>query len=396
MEEKRKKMIRDITATEKMIRKTKQNKDATYDRFVALQSQITSRATLIETLNIELSSAEEGILRNQDVIVSLERDVSNMRSEYARTVRNAFRQKSISNPLLYILSAESLNQAFRRWLFLRKYDQRRHEAAAAIVATQTMLTRKVDLIKDTRLEKESLLLSMQSQELSLKVELVEKDKILQVLSKDEARLKVDLHKKQAEHEALNKAIENIISEQVRKRVEEARKKNAAPPPSPSKKPEKKPVFSPTNAEKNTNDVTADAVSLGFAKNRGRLPWPVESGFISRAFGRQKHPTLKNIEITNNGVDIRTEEHSVVHAVFEGRVAGTQFIPGHDYTVILQHGDYYTVYSNLAETNLSKGDNVRAQQNIGTVSYNPITGSSELHFELWHDKERINPSGWIKK
>jgi septal ring factor EnvC (AmiA/AmiB activator) len=351
---------------------------------------------LIETLNIELSSAEEGILRNQDVIVSLERDVSNMRSEYARTVRNAFRQKSISNPLLYILSAESLNQAFRRWLFLRKYDQRRHEAAAAIVATQTMLTRKVDLIKDTRLEKESLLLSMQSQELSLKVELVEKDKILQVLSKDEARLKVDLHKKQAEHEALNKAIENIISEQVRKRVEEARKKNAAPPPSPSKKPEKKPVFSPTNAEKNTNDVTADAVSLGFAKNRGRLPWPVESGFISRAFGRQKHPTLKNIEITNNGVDIRTEEHSVVHAVFEGRVAGTQFIPGHDYTVILQHGDYYTVYSNLAETNLSKGDNVRAQQNIGTVSYNPITGSSELHFELWHDKERINPSGWIKK
>jgi septal ring factor EnvC (AmiA/AmiB activator) len=149
LEEKRKKMIRDITATEKMIRKTKQNKDATYDRFVALQSQITSRATLIETLNIELSSAEEGILRNQDVIVSLERDVSNMRSEYARTVRNAFRQKSISNPLLYILSAESLNQAFRRWLFLRKYDQRRHEAAAAIVATQTMLTRKVDLIKDT-------------------------------------------------------------------------------------------------------------------------------------------------------------------------------------------------------------------------------------------------------
>ena len=394
LEDKRKKMIRDIATTEKMIRKTKQNKEATYDRFVALQNQIVSRGSLIETLNIELNTAEEGILRNQDVIASLERDIANMRTEYARTIRNAFRQKTISNPLLYILSAESLNQAFRRWLFLRKYDQRRHEEAAAIVATQEMLARKVDSLKDTRLEKESLLLSMQGQEESLKVELIEKDKILQVLSKDESRLKADLIKKQAEHEMLNRAIENIITEQVRKKAAEARKPKPLPS-SPVKKLEKQPENT-RSPEKNTAELATDEVSLGFAKNRGRLPWPVESGFIARAFGRQKHPTLKNIEITNNGVDIRTEEHAVVHAVFEGRVAGTQFIPGHDYTVILQHGDYYTVYSNLAETTLVKGDNVRAQQNIGTVSYNTITGSSELHFELWHDKERINPSGWIKK
>lgn len=142
LEDKRKKIIRDIAATEKMIQKTKQNKDATYDRFLALQSQIGSRESLIQTLQEELSAAEEGISRNQVVIASLSRDVATMREEYGRTVRNAFRQKTISNPLLYILSAESLNQAFRRWLFLRKYDQRRGEEAQAIAATQEMLARK--------------------------------------------------------------------------------------------------------------------------------------------------------------------------------------------------------------------------------------------------------------
>lgn len=409
LEDKRKKIIRDIAATEKMIQKTKANKDATYDRFLALQSQINSRESLIETLQDEVADAEQGIMRNQTVIESLNFDVEKMREEYGRTVRSAFRQKTISNPLLYILSAESLNQAFRRWLFLRKYDERRREQAKAIAATQEMLARKTQILQETRVEKENLLISMQGQKASLSGELVEKDEMLKYLSKDEARLKSDLEKKQLAHEALNRAIEGIISEEVRKRVEEARvkPKPVAPPPAPkpAEKADRQPVTSPPKPESSKPVVeapteapasTSDLATIGFAKNKGRLPWPVESGFISRGYGVQNHPTLKNIQITNNGIDIRTEESASVRAVFEGRVAGTQFIPGHDYTVIIQHGDYYTVYSNLAETNLSKGDIVKAKQVIGTVSNNPITGSSELHFELWHEKERQNPSGWIKK
>lgn len=403
LEDKRKKIIRDIASTERMIQKTRQNKEATYDRFVALQSQINSRESLIRNLEEEVTAAEQGIERNQSVIASLNQDVAKMREEYGRTVRSAFRQKTISNPLLYIFSAESLNQVFRRWLFLRKYDQRRREQALAIAATQEMLARKTLALEETRVEKENLLVSMQGQKASLKGELLEKDEMLKYLSKDENRLKSDLEKKQTAHEKLNRAIENIISEEVKKRVDEARTRPAATPAAPlAEKPAKKasePVAAKTEKAKPAvaeNEAPSDNVTIGFVKNKGRIPWPVESGFISRGFGRQKHPTLKNIEITNNGVDIRTEESATVRAVYEGRVAGTQFIPGHDYTVIIQHGDYYTVYSNLAETSLSKGDLVRAKQSIGTVSTNPITGSSELHFELWHQKDRVDPSGWIKK
>jgi septal ring factor EnvC (AmiA/AmiB activator) len=225
----------------------------------------------------------------------------------------------------------------------------------------------------------------------LSTELTDKDRMLKTLARDEDRLRQDLQKKEAAHEALNSAIENVIQEEVRKKVEAARK------PKPAKPAAGKPAESPAATTAAPADaVPEDATSLDFRRNRGRLPWPVENGFVARPYGRQKHPTIRTIEITNNGIDIRTDDGSAVRAVYEGVVAGVQFIPGHDYTVILQHGNYYTVYSNLSETALTKGQTVKARQAIGRVSTNAITGSSELHFELWHQKERLNPSLWIRK
>ncbi|MFN0213769.1 MAG: murein hydrolase activator EnvC family protein [Saprospiraceae bacterium] len=402
LEDKRKKILRDIQSTERMIKKTAKTKEATYDRFLALQSQIESREALIQNLQDEILAAEDGILRNQAVIASLSNDVMKMREDYGRTIRNAFRRKTLSNPILYLFSAESLNQAVRRWLFLRKYDQKRREQAEAIRLTQEMLLKKSIILDETRLEKENLLISIQGQKSTLTTELSVKNSILKDLSKDETRLKTDLEKKQAAHEALNSAIERVIQEEVRKRVEEARSipKPATPT---SETAEKVPLSTPSKPEKakpgtpeSKPRVEEDNISFNFRKNKGRLPWPVESGFISRGFGKQKHPTLKNIEITNNGVDIRTEDGAMVRCIADGKVAGVQFVPGHDYTVIVQHGDFYTVYTNLASSSLSKGDELKARQNIGQVSTNNITGTSELHFELWQQKERLNPALWIKK
>lgn len=395
LEARRKKLIRDIAVTDKMLQKTTQTKEATYDRFVALQNQIERRENLIRTLDEEIEAAESGIARTAAVVASLTRDIDVMREEYGRFVRGAYRRKTLSNPLLYLLSAENFNQAFRRWLFLRKYDRLRREQAKAIALTREMLSRKIAGLEETRREKEELLTSMQGQKSTLTAELAQKDNLLQNLAKDETRLRDDLEKKQAAHEALNRAIENVIQEEIRRRTEEARKPK--PPPSPPKagSDPAKPADNPT-ADPPPAVVKEDKVTLEFRRNYGRLPWPVENGFIARGYGRQKHPTLKNIEITNNGVDIRTEEGSAVRAVHDGRVAGVQFIPGHDYTVILQHGDYYTVYSNLSETTLAKDQEVKARQVIGRVATNNITGASELHFELWYQKTRQNPSGWIRK
>ncbi|MBK7936288.1 MAG: peptidoglycan DD-metalloendopeptidase family protein [Lewinellaceae bacterium] len=396
LEDKRKKLIRDIEVTGKMLKKTTQTKEATYDRYVALQSQIERRESLIETFNNEILAAEQSIERNSEVIVALNTDIEKMQAEYGRTIRSAFRRKTLSNPLLYILSAESLNQAFRRWLFLRKYDEYRRKQADAIKFTQDMLARKVASLEDTRRDKENLLISLRSQKTMLTVEMTNKNDLLKTLSLDETRLKSDLQKKQAAHEALNQTIERIIQEEVRKRVEEARRTKPAPPAKPGNNKPATPNSSKPAPQESAPEVDEDNTSRAFSQKRGQLPWPVEDGFVSRAYGRQKHPTLKNIEITNNGIDIRTDESAAVRAVFEGRVAGVQFIPGHDYTIIIQHGNYYTVYSNLGETSVAKGDQVKSRQQIGRVSNNTITGTSELHFEVWNQKERVNPAGWIRK
>lgn len=395
LEAKRKKLIRDIEVTGKLLKKTTKTKESTYDRYLALQSQIERRARLIETIEQEISNAEQGIERNSTVIASLTGDIKKMQDEYGRTIRSAFRRKTLSNPLLYILSAESLNQAFRRWLFLRKYDKFRRKQADAIAFTRDMLARKVSALEETRREKENLLISLRSQKTLLTVEMANKNDLLKTLSQDESRLKSDLQRKQSAHEALNRAIEKVIQEEVRKQVEEARRARPAAPA----KPNTSTAGTNNNAaqqQASAPEIVEDNLSMAFRQKRGQLPWPVEDGFVSKSFGRQKHPTLKNIEITNNGIDIRTEESADVRSIFDGKVAGVQFIPGHDYTVIIQHGNYYTVYSNLGETNIAKGDQVKARQFIGRVSNNAITGSSELHFELWNQKERMNPALWIRK
>jgi murein DD-endopeptidase MepM/ murein hydrolase activator NlpD len=263
-------------------------------------------------------------------------------------------------------------------------------------------------------------MEMQGQKGTLTTELTDKNIMLQTLSTDEVKLRNELEQKQKTKAALDNSIERTIAEEERKKDEITVAKNkkkatpAAPKPdnSPPKEPEiaPKPIDKPTKltaepAPKPQKVVVAevpekvveeeDMTSQSFQKLRGRLPWPVDGGFIARAYGKQKHPTLKNIEITNNGIDIRSSEEAPVRSVFEGKVAGVQYIPGHDYTVIIQHGNYYTVYSNLSETNLSKGDIVAAGSLVGKVSTNPISGAAELHFELWREKERLNPASWIK-
>lgn len=425
LEQKRQKIMRDIETTDRMLKKTTQTKEATYDRFVALQTQIKSRENLIQTLTDEIAAAETEIETSKNMIDALQTDIATMREDYGRMLRSAYRRKSLSNPLLFVLSAENFNQAFRRWLFLRKYDRYRRQQGEILTSTQASLTQKIAAIRETRAEKSRLLGNLTGQKETLNVELGEKNGLIKTLTKDEARLKNDLVKKQAAYEVLNRAIEKTIEEEVDKRAEANKK--IKPALTPSKEQETPAVAvkpeTPATSEKKQGTITIvktkdvpqesapapkneapeptlapaseDIPSGDFRRKRGKLPWPVERGFISRGFGRQKHPTLKNIEITNNGIDIRTDESAEVSAVFGGKIAGVQFIPGHNYTVIIQHGDYYTVYSNLSDAFVKKGDAIGAQQPIGKVSGNPITGTTELHFELWLEKERLNPAGWIK-
>ena len=392
LEERRKRILKELQTTNSLLKKTSKNKAAAYDRLVTLQKQIEQRERLIRNIESEIQVAEEAIARSAAVVAALEEDVTRMREEYGRMVRSAFRRKTVGNPLLYFFSAQNLNAAFRRWMFLRKYDNMRRSQAQAIAVTQAMLQRKMNNLARAIQEKESLRAAMQGQKQTLDRERTDKNELVKELSQNEAHLRKEIAEKQAAHDALNKAIEAIIREEIRER-EEAQALLAGTAPKPG---EAAPVALSSESLKAMEKVSAAAAaSQGFQKMRGKLAWPVEDGFISRKFGRQKHPTIPSIEITNNGVDIRVKENADVFAVFEGRVAGVTYIPGSQYTVIIQHGDFYTVYANLEDVSVRKGDAVKNRQRIGRVGANPITSTTEVHFEVWRQKEHMNPSLWLK-
>ncbi len=388
LEDKRKKLLKDIEQTSSLLKQTKQDKAATLSRYVTLQKQINKRQQLVETLQKEMSYLLENVERTATVVLALSDDTERLKVEYTKIARHAYRQRLMHSKWLFLLSAKSFNDAFRRWQYLRQYDRYRQKQARLILDTQQMLLGKIKTLEDRKREKENLLGTEKRQSQLLGLEMQAKNRLLEDLKGDEARLARDLESKQAAATKLNNAIEKVIREEM-ERIRREERLAAAASSSAS-------ASSGKTAATPTATPEVASISKDFQNNKGRLPWPVKNGVITGHFGRQPHPTIPNIEIVNNGIDIRTDDGAQVRAIFEGTVVGTQFIPGFDYMVILQHGSYYTVYSNLEEVNVKKGDKVDIRQTIGKVSTDRKNNTSEVHFEIWKEKTRLNPQDWVGK
>lgn len=380
LEEKRKQLLREIEQTTRLLKQTKESRQATYSTYVTLQRQINRRLQLIETLQKEVLLILETVERTTGAVQALKDDVDRLKTEYAVMVRHAYRQKLIHNDWLFVLSATSFNDAFRRWQYLRQYDRYRQKQARLIIDTQETLLAKIGTLEKRKIEKEKLLSAEERQSEMLGLEISAKNRILEELKSDENRLARQLQAKEKAAQKMTAAIEKIIKEEMEKARLEEEKATANVNVSPLT----------SSGESSSN------LSAGFRQSKGVLPWPVQHGVITSYFGRQPHPTIKSVEIVNNGIDIRTDHGSQVQAVYEGTVVGTQFIPGFDYMVILQHGEYYTVYSNLQEVKVRKGDRVRIRQSVGVVSTDRKTNTAEVHFELWREKTRLDPTDWVKR
>jgi murein hydrolase activator len=371
LESRRQQLMLEIRQTESQLKETKKNKAATLDQYLALQNQIRKRQQLVSTLRREIDYANAGMQRSREVLAALSVDVERLKTEYAQIIRTAYRHKISNSFLIFIFSADSFNNAFRRWQYIRQYDRYRRKQARLIMETQEALTRKNLQLEQRKKEKEQLLASQEEQQQLLSQELGDKNLILKALNTSESKLAKDLDAQQKAHETLNDAIEAVIREEITRAKREARSADAPAGAAPA---ESLPL---------SND---------FQKNRGRLPWPVNSGYITRQFGKQPHPTVPSIQISNNGIDIRTEDGAQVFAVFEGRVAGVQFIPGYKNTIIIQHGNYYTVYSNLEEVYVERDDQVERQKLLGKLG----ADKPEVHFEIWLEKKRLNPIDWVAR
>jgi len=381
LELKKQKLQKEIDFTNNQLKIVSKNKNATKEQLQALQKKIKLREQLIGTINGEISSLGGQIENTNKEIVSLEEKMKRLKAAYADMVRYAYKNRNIYQRLMFVFAADDFNQAYKRISWLQQYSKHRIMQANEIAGTEQQLTGKKQELEQKKNQKTNLKISEQNNKATLEKEKTEQDEVMKKLTVREQKLKKDLAEKQAAKQKLDRAIENLI----RKEIEAAKKKAVAAG--------KKNV---TNANVFTSTPETQKLSSGFSNNKGILPWPVEQGAITETFGSHPHKELKGIMINNNGIDIQSSKGSSARSIFDGTVSGVISIPGSNKAVIIRHGEYLTVYSNLTDVSVKTGDKVSTKQRIGSIGNDDDNQRAEIHLEIWKNTTKLNPQQWLKR
>ncbi len=412
LQERKTRIEQEINKTNKLLDQTKKNKEANLNQLYLINKKINHREDLIQAIGQEVNGLDSQIGNLGDTISRLSTTLHTLKDEYAKLIYSTYRNRNAYSRLMFVFASKNFNQAYKRLKYLQQYTEYRKAQADAILNTQSMLGRKKLELEQQKSSKLTLKQKQELEKNQLAVEKTQKDDAIKKLTKQEKNLLRKLKENEAALGKLQAAIEALIASEIRKANEEKARKSAADKAAIRKSVE--PVQNKTSAKnvepaKNGSLAKADlqlkgnsmsgnaeevALSNDFSGNKGRLPWPVERGTISATFGEHAHPQFKNIIIKNNGIDIITDKGAKAKVVFEGVVSSVISITNLHFVVIVRHGDYLTVYSNLLDVTVKKGDKLKTRQSLGTIFTDPDDDKTQLHFELWHGTSLQNPSQWI--
>lgn len=401
LERQRKEALADIEETNRLLQETNRTAKSSLNRLNLLSKQILSRKKVISLLNQELDELDKDMAKLQRELGVLKGELGEKRSNYAKSAQGIYKRRSSQDRLLFILSAESFSQSMRRMRYLREYADWQKRQANDIIEKQKEISNKQAEVEKTRAEKSALLGTRQEESRKLESEEASQKEEVKQLNRRQRELKADLGKKRRQAEALNRQIEKLIAEEIaraeaeakaaREKAERERKKNASSggksvSSADERVAESKGGYAMTKEERR--------LSGDFASNRGRLPYPVTGRHtVVATFGEQQHQELKYVRTNNSGIDIQTNSGADARAVFNGVVTRVFVIPGYNNSVIIRHGNYLTVYSNLSQVYVKAGDTVSTRQSIGKIYSDPDNGTI-LHFQLWKEKTKLNPLPWL--
>ncbi|MDR1918143.1 MAG: peptidoglycan DD-metalloendopeptidase family protein [Tannerellaceae bacterium] len=402
LENQRKAALNEIELTNRLLSETKESAENSLNRLNLLSQQIQQRRRVISLLNQELAVIDNEITSIRNEIVILEKELHLKRGNYGASIQKLQRHYTSQDKLLFILSAENFSQSFRRMRYLREYADWQKKQATEISGRQKSIRAKWEALEKTRTEKQSLLSTREEETRNLEEEEVLQQKEIDELNRKQRQLQDELKKKQRQAEALNRQIEKQIVEEVaraeaearasREREERTRESAGGKPKTDSGKrvADSKGGYAMTREEKQLSD--------NFASNRGKLPVPVTGQYtIVGVYGEQQHQDLKYVRVVNNGIDIQATANSEARAVFDGKVTSIFVQRGFNNSVIIRHGNYLTVYSNLSAVYVKQGDVVKARQSIGKVFTDSENDNATiLHFELWKEKDKQNPQPWLRR
>ena len=397
LEKKKAQLQKEINATNQLLNETKKNKKLSLNQLVTLNQKIEIREELITTIAYEVNEINSSINKTNTSINNLKKEIEKLKAEYEKMIYYAYKNQSAYTKLMFIFSAKDFNQAYNRMKYFEQYSEYRKKQALIIQKTQNNLAEKVKELEAKRSELKALLGEKEEEKKTLTIEKSEKEDVLIQLQEKEGQLKADLKKKQEDANKLQKEIKRIIEEEIKRAREEAilaaKNSKATHPPNPKKNTTQENPKEVKNENVLTLTPEAQKLSDNFELNKGKLPWPVAEGVIIEYFGEHDHPVLKGIKVKNDGIDISTKVGSAVRAVFDGEVTGVISIPGAGKAIIVRHGEYLSVYSNLSETNVKKGDKIKTKQNIGTALTDEDNKTS-MELQIWKGSILLNPIGWI--
>jgi septal ring factor EnvC (AmiA/AmiB activator) len=366
LQKKQKKLQEEIEQTNKMLKQTKKDESATMNKLQLIGQNIKTQKKLINTLDNEITALNREMRHLNATRDSLQKVLEGYKNDYAEMVRQSHYARMQQSPLLFLLSSDSFQQLARRARYLQEFARYRQEQVKRIENTQAEIDTQNELLKANKNDKQTALSNKKKEQENLKRDERKQKTMLNQLKTKEKDLTKQIQQKQKKVNELNKKIDDIVRQQAEK------------------------------ASKTTLTKEQQLIAGGFEANKGRLPWPVEKGMISGHFGKQQHPVYAQVIMDNKGIYLQTVADAKARAVYKGEVTSCFMVNG-TYAVIIQHGNYRTVYSNLSKLSVKQGDKVDTKQTIGTIFTNPEEDQkTELYFQVYKDRDIQNPELWITR
>ena len=375
LKKKERELQQKILNTKNLIKLTRNSEQLSLTELGIIQHQIAYREELVSHYNYQIRKLDTEVSDTKKQILSIENTINNLREEYKKMIIHAFKNRNTDFKYLYIISAKTFSEAFHRMKYIQHYKDYRQEQINQIAVNQNKLEEKIQFLQGKINAKQQISLVQKTEKEAYLEDKIKQQETYSKLKANENKYKYLLNAQQKKKRKIALAIRKAIEIEIAATI---------------KKSDNKFTLTPEGS----------ALSKTFTSNKGKLPWPVTKGEITGKYGKHRHDIVSTATVDNNGIDITTEKKAKIRAVFQGKVTSVLIIPGAGKVVMISHGDYRTVYSNLKEVYVKKGAQIKTKQLLGQLLENEDGNVSEAHFEIWKITSAglttENPSLWIYK
>lgn len=381
LEKKREQLQVEIARVNKLLFSTQKEEKDLLSNLNDINKKIEVRAALIKAIEAEISYLKKEASVKEKEIKKLDDELTALKEDYAAMILKSYKSKSEQSKLMFLLSSDDFFQAYKRYRYMQQYAEFRKKQGDSIVIKADKVKELKRKLESQKRNKEVLATKNKLEASKIQKEKANQQSLITKIKKKEKSYVREIKKKQKQEKKIQKEIEKVIREAIaasNKKTTTAKKKNV-------------------NVKSKGFALTPQGKALAsrFEENRGKLPWPVKEGIVTRNYGVIPHPTLGGIQIDSKGIHITTKNNAIARAVFKGKVLAIQSVSGR-YAVYIQHGNYISLYNNLDKVYVNKGQEVVLKQSLGTVFADKVTGKTILKFQIWKDTQRQNPKYWLSK